>query len=57
MIYLTFEDLYEVTRRAMAKLWLQEYEAYWSSGGKEVIERVVAEMRAQCDGLNKTSYS
>jgi hypothetical protein len=53
LIFLTFDDLYEITRRSMAHLWLQEYETYWDNGGKEVIERVVAEVQAQCDELNK----
>lgn len=57
MIYLTFEDLYELTRKAMARLWLREYETYWANGGKEVIERVVAEVKAQCDELNMQAKS
>lgn len=55
LIYLTFDDLYEITRKAMAQLWLKEYEAYWDNGGKEIIEKVVAEVQAQCDELNKKS--
>lgn len=51
-LWLTFEEFYELTRRAMAQLWLEEYETYWNSGGKEIIERVVAEVQAQCDELN-----
>jgi hypothetical protein len=53
LISLTFDDLYEITRKAMAQLWLKEYETYWSNGGKEVIEKVVAEVQARCDELNK----
>lgn len=52
LIYLTFDDLYKVTRRAMAQLWLQEYEDYWNNGGKEIIKKVVAEVQARCDELN-----
>ena len=37
----------------MAQLWVQEYESYWSNGGKEIIETVVAEVQARCDELNK----
>jgi hypothetical protein len=57
LIYLTFEDLYELTRKAMAQLWLREYETYWVSGGKETIERVVAEVKARCDELNMRTRS
>jgi len=57
LIFLTFEDLYEVTRKAMAQLWLEEYETYWNSGGKEIIEKVVAEVQARCDELNKKKLS
>lgn len=53
LIYLTFEDLYELTRKAMARLWLREYDAYWANGGKETIERVVAEVKERCDELNR----
>lgn len=55
LIFLTFDDLYEITRKAMAHLWLQEYENYWKSGGKEIIEKVVAEVQARCDELNKAA--
>jgi hypothetical protein len=55
LIFLTFDELYEITRKAMVQLWLQEYETYWKDGGKEVIERVVAGVQAQCDELNKAT--
>ncbi len=57
LIYLTFDDLYEITRKAMAQLWLQEYESYWNNGGKEIIGMVVAEVQARCDELNAQSAS
>lgn len=57
LIYLTFDDLYEITRMAMAQLWLTEYETYWSNGGKEIIEKVVAEVQVRCDELNAKSES
>ena len=40
LISLTFDDLYEITRKAMAQLWLKEYETYWNNGGKKIIEKV-----------------
>lgn len=52
LISLTFDELYEITRKALAQLWLQEYEAYWNNGGKQVIEKLVAEVQAQCNALN-----
>ncbi|MGW1715607.1 hypothetical protein [Streptomyces sp. NPDC002156] len=51
-VYLTFEDLHEITRRALAHLWLKEYETYWHGGGKEIIEESVARVQKQCDELN-----
>jgi hypothetical protein len=52
LIFLTFDDLYEITRKAMSQLWLEEYEIYWNSGGKAIIEKVVTEVKARCDELN-----
>lgn len=52
IIYLTFDDFYELTRRAMARLWLQEYEDYWAKGGEQTIKKLIAEVKAKCDELN-----
>lgn len=51
-ISLTFDDLYEITRKAMVHLWLGEYEEYWKNGGKESIENSVARVLKDCEELN-----
>lgn len=55
LIFLTFDELYEITRKAMAQLWLNEYEDFWNSGGEEIIKKVVTDVQAQCDELNKAA--
>jgi hypothetical protein len=55
LISLTFEELYEITRKAATHLWNEEYEHYWADGGKELTERMVAEVQARCDELNRAA--
>ena len=49
---LTFEEFYELTRKAMARFWLKEYENYLSKGGVKIIDRLVDEVTKQCKKLN-----
>ncbi len=55
LIFITFDELYEITRRAMAKLWLIEYETYWNNGGEQIIKSVVAEVQARSAELNEAA--
>lgn len=50
---LTFQDFYEVTRRATARFWLEEYELYLQNGGKEIIKALVEEVTEQCRRINE----
>lgn len=52
---LTFQEFYEVTRKATAKFWLEEYEQYLSNGGKELIDKMVEEVTEQCRKLNEAA--
>ena len=52
---LTFEDFYEITRKAVSKFWLEEYETYLNNGGKELIDKLVDEVTKRCEELNKIS--
>jgi hypothetical protein len=52
---LTFQDFYEVTRKAVAKFWLEEYEQYLANGGKELIDAMVKEVTEQCRRLNEAA--
>lgn len=50
---LTFADFYEATRRAMARFWLKEYGEYLENGGKEIIDKVIADVMKQSEELNR----
>ncbi len=50
---LTFDDFYEITRKAMARFWLKEYEEYLRSGGGKIIDKVIDEVKKQSNDLNK----
>jgi len=51
---LTFDDFFEFTRKAMARFWLEEYEAYLENGGKVIIDKLVDDVTRQCEELNRT---
>jgi len=50
---LTFEEFYELTRKAIARFWLEEYKAYLSKGGVETIDKLVDEVTKQSEELNR----
>jgi len=52
---LTFQEFYELTRKAMARFWKSKYKSYLRSGGKEKIEQLVDEILRQTKELNKRS--
>lgn len=54
---LTFQDFYEVTRKATAKFWLEEYETFLKNGGKEIIDAMVEEQEQQLKKINESLES
>lgn len=49
---LTFQEFYEITRKATAKFWLEEYEKYLQEGGLEMIDELVKGVMEQCERIN-----
>jgi hypothetical protein len=52
-ITLTFENFYEVTRKAMAQYWLAEYRECLKNGGKQKIDKRVREIKQENKKLNE----
>lgn len=50
---LSFDEFYEMTRKALAKFWLQEYENYLQNGGSVEIEKRVKQLLGELEELNK----
>lgn len=50
---LSFDEFYEMTRKALAKFWLQEYENYLKNGGSAEIEKRVKPLLSELEELNK----
>ena len=44
---LSFQEFYEMTRRALARFWTEEYEKYLNSGGRETIEELIKSLETQ----------
>jgi len=53
LMKLSFDEFYEMTRKALAKFWLQEYENYLKSGGSAEIEKRVKQLLSELEELNK----
>jgi len=51
---LSFEEFYEMTRKALARFWAGEYERYLASGGKEKIDALIQSLEEQKKAIAKS---
>ncbi len=53
LVYLTFAELHEITRKAMADFWLKEYEKLLTNGGKARVDRIRRKQELELQRLNE----
>ncbi len=54
-IFLTFADLYEITRKAMVRYWLAEYKRSLKNGGKAEVDKRLDNIKKETARLNRLS--
>lgn len=52
LVWLTFEELYEITRKATANYWLEQYHESLEGGMKAKIDLTIAQSKAETTRLN-----
>jgi len=53
LVTLTFEELHEITRKAMANYWLQQYDAALASGRKAKVDAAVKKIKEENRKINE----